>query len=92
MNTFFAVIALFLLGTTVAGLIRISFGPTAADRMLAAQLLGTSGVAILLLLSEAMNEPALRNVALVFVLLAVLTVVAFVERPSAKREDDQLEP
>jgi multicomponent Na+:H+ antiporter subunit F len=48
--------------------------------MLAAQLFGTTGVAVLLLLAEAQDLPALRDVALSFVLLAVLATVAFVKR------------
>lgn len=87
MSAFFTVIALLLLGTAVAGLIRIHHGPTPADRMLAAQLMGTSSVAILLLLSEALSQPALRNVALVFVVLAILVVVAFVKAPPAVDKD-----
>lgn len=70
--------ALVLLLTILAGLWRVLHGPDAADRMLAVQLFGTSGVAILLLLAEAMAAPALRDVALLFALLAVLGVVAFV--------------
>jgi len=67
---------------------RILRGPSEADRMLAAQLLGTTTVAILLLLAEAMGQPALRDVGLVFALLAAVTVVAFVRRawPSEKEE------
>lgn len=82
MSTFFTIVALLLLGTVVTGLIRVHHGPTPADRMLAVQLMGTSSVAILLLLSEALSQPALRNVALVFVVLAILVVVVFVKRPA----------
>jgi multicomponent Na+:H+ antiporter subunit F len=46
--------------------------------MLAAQLFGTTGVAILLVLAEATSAPALRDVALVFVLLAVVNTVVLV--------------
>ncbi len=73
-------VTLFLLGTLVAGLWRVLRGPTAADRMLAAQLFGTTAVAALLLLAEADGAPALRDVALVFALLAVVAVVTFVRR------------
>lgn len=74
------IVALFLLGTLVAGLWRVLRGPGAADRMLAAQLFGTTAVACLLLLAEAGEAPALRDVALVFALLAVVAVVTFVRR------------
>lgn len=71
-------VAVFLLLTIVGGLVRVFVGPTPADRMLAAQLFGTSGVAILLLLAQAAEAPALRDAALIFALLAALTTVAFV--------------
>lgn len=71
-------VALFLLLNIVGGLGRVLLGPTAADRMLAAQLFGTSGVAILLLLAQSQGAPALRDAALIFALLAALTGVAFV--------------
>ena len=80
METFYSGLALFLLLTLVAGLWRVLRGPTAADRMLAGQLFGTTAVACLLLMAQALDSPALRDVALVFALLAVVTAVAFVRR------------
>jgi multicomponent Na+:H+ antiporter subunit F len=73
-------VAVFLLGTIGAGLVRVARGPTPADRMLAAQLLGSTGAAILLLLAAAMHAPVLEDVALVFALLASIVMVAFVRR------------
>ena len=80
MDYIYVGLATLLLLTIAASLIRILRGPTAADRMLAAQLLGTTGVAALLLLAEVQTLGALRDVALVFALLAVLATVAFVKR------------
>ncbi|MCA1803995.1 MAG: hypothetical protein LC646_01205 [Xanthomonadaceae bacterium] len=80
MEQLYLALAVFLMLNVAAGLLRILRGPTAADRMLAAQLFGTTGVAILLLLAEAQGVPALRDVALVFALLAALATVAFVKR------------
>ena len=79
--------AVLLLLTLLAGLARVLKGPTRGDRMLAAQLFGTTGVGVLLLLAEAMGQPALRDVALVYALLAALAAVAFVKRgwPRAAR-------
>ena len=77
MQEFQLALAFFLLLNVIAGLVRIIRGPARADRMMAAQLFGTSGVAILLVLAEALDAPNLRNVALVFALLAVLATVAF---------------
>jgi multicomponent Na+:H+ antiporter subunit F len=89
MNDFFLGAAFFLLLTFLAGMVRVIIGPTKADRMLAAQLFGTTGVAILLLLAEGLGEPAARDVALVFAVLSGVAAVAFVRRsgppdPSAR--------
>ncbi|MCW8890560.1 MAG: monovalent cation/H+ antiporter complex subunit F [Sedimenticola sp.] len=80
MQTFYIALALFLLANLAAGMWRVLRGPGVADRMLAAQLFGTTAVAILLLLAEASGSHALRDVALVFALLAAVTAVAFVKR------------
>lgn len=69
-----------LLLAIAAGLIRVLTGPTAADRMLAAQLFGTCGVAILLLLAKGLDVPNLNDIALVFALLAPLATTTFVRR------------
>jgi multicomponent Na+:H+ antiporter subunit F len=69
-----------LLLTLLVGLIRVWRGPTPADRMLAAQLFGTTGVATLLILAESQAQPSLRDVALVLVTLASLGTVGFVSR------------
>jgi len=80
--------ALLLLLSLMAGLWRVLRGPTPADQMLAAQLFGTTAVAILLLLAHAFKQPDLRDIALVFALLAAVTAVAFVKRAWAVWEDD----
>lgn len=85
MNEGLLALALFLLLNVAAGLVRIARGPTPADRILAAQLFGTTGVAILLLLAQALERPALRDVALAFALLAAVTVAAFVQRAWARQ-------
>jgi multicomponent Na+:H+ antiporter subunit F len=79
-------LALFLLLNLGAGMWRVLRGPTAADRMLAAQLFGTIAVAILLLLAQVTGNGALRDVALVFALLAAVTAVTFVRRAWPKQE------
>ncbi|WP_044410410.1 monovalent cation/H+ antiporter complex subunit F [Thiomicrospira microaerophila] len=78
MNSFYMMIALILLVTMLLGLVRVMRGPSRVDRMLAAQLLGTSSVGILLLLALAFEQSALRDVALVFALLAAVSGLAFV--------------
>ncbi len=81
-------LAVFLMLNLGAGMWRVLRGPTAADRMLAAQLFGTTAVAILLLLAEASGSAVLRDVALVFALLAAVTAVAFVRRAWTDREEE----
>jgi multicomponent Na+:H+ antiporter subunit F len=74
------VLALALLLNVGAGMWRVARGPTVADRMQAALLFGTAGVAVLLVLAEAMSAPALRDVALAFALLASVVTVGFLRR------------
>lgn len=88
MQTLYFALALFLLLNLVAGMWRILRGPTAADRMLAAQLFGTTAVASLLLLAQASGSSRLRDVALIFALLAAVTAVAFARRAWVVWEDD----
>lgn len=78
MRTIHVLLAIVLLLTLVGGLVRILRGPAAADRMLAAQLFGTTGVAVLLVLAEGLALGSLRDVALVFSLLAAVNAVVFV--------------
>jgi multicomponent Na+:H+ antiporter subunit F len=69
----------FVLAMVALGLIRILRGPGDDDRIMAAQLLGTGGIAALLLLAEAMRAPAAVDVALILALLAAFVSVAFVK-------------
>jgi multicomponent Na+:H+ antiporter subunit F len=67
-----------LLAAMAVGLFRILIGPTSADRLLAAQLVGTSGIGVLLLLAHILEAPALADVSLVFALLAAVSIATFV--------------
>lgn len=80
MDKLYLAMAVFLLLTLIAGLWRVLWGPTPADRMLAAQLFATTTVACVLLMAEAFSRPSFRDIALVFALLAAVTAVAFVRR------------
>lgn len=73
-------LATLIVFTVFLGILRIEWGPTGADRMLAAMLFGTSGVALVLVLAELNGSPGLRDAALVFALLGALTAIAFVKR------------
>lgn len=77
----FVVAALALFLTFVASLVRILCGPTEPDHMMAAQIFGTTGVAVLLLLARITHE-AIIDVALVLAPLAALAAVAFSRRPA----------
>jgi multicomponent Na+:H+ antiporter subunit F len=83
METFYLVVALLLVANIIAGLFRVFLGPTPADRMLSAQLFGTTGTAVFLLLAETFGVPAMRDAALVLVVLSVMAVVAFVRKLEA---------
>ncbi len=68
----------FLLLNLLTGLWRIVVGPTAADRMLALLLFGSTTVAVLLIMAQWLGDGALRTVALLFVVLATIATLAFV--------------
>jgi multicomponent Na+:H+ antiporter subunit F len=71
-----------LLLTVAASLVRVLLGPTAADRMMGAQLAGTGGIAILLLLAVVSRKWAIVDVALILALLAAFAAVGFVKAAS----------
>lgn len=77
MIEFFLIAAGFVLATVALGLVRILRGPGDAERMMAAQLLGSGGVAVLLLLATATGISGAVDVALTFALLAAFASVAF---------------
>ena len=67
-------------------------GPTLADRLLTTQLFGTTGVAVLILLTGSLRELTLLNVAITFNILACLMVVCLVQLWSRRvtvKEDDE---
>ncbi|MGD8558540.1 MAG: monovalent cation/H+ antiporter complex subunit F [Gammaproteobacteria bacterium] len=89
MNLFLTVASLVVLGTITVGLLRVLLGPHRADRMVAAQLFGTAGVAWILLLGYATDRPLLSDIALVLALLAAVTAIAFVQRAWQSLREDQ---
>ena len=68
------------------GLLRVLLGPSAGDRMLATQLIGTAGVGILLPLSLLLDQPALIDVALLLALLAAVAAAAFTGQQEAHHD------
>jgi len=66
-----------LVGTLVVGMWRVQRGPSAADRMQSALLIGATTVAILLVLAEWQQQPALRVATLLVVMLAAVVSITF---------------
>ena len=72
--------AVLLFVTLITGLIRALIGPSLQDRMLSIQLLGTGGVALLILLGLLLEVEALVDTALVLALLAAVAAAALTRR------------
>jgi multicomponent Na+:H+ antiporter subunit F len=70
--------AALILAMVGLGLIRVLRGPADADRMMAAQLLGTGGIAAVLLVGAATGMAAAVDIALTLALLAAFASFAFV--------------
>jgi multicomponent Na+:H+ antiporter subunit F len=79
--------AVFVLAMVGLGLFRVLKGPSATDRMMAAQLIGSGGVAVLLLLSFAMDLPAVIDAALMLAILAVFASAGFVNSATPRSRD-----
>ena len=88
MVEFLYVTAAILLLLTGLGLARMLWGPLPADRMMAAQLVGTGGGAIALLIATASGTTAIIDIALVLALLAAFAAVALsLGEPGTKQQD-----
>lgn len=90
------VFASLVLLAVAASLTRIWHGPTPADRIMGAQIAGTGGIAVVLLVGFAGARAAALDVALVLALLAAFASVGFVKAASADgagdpEEDDPAE-
>jgi multicomponent Na+:H+ antiporter subunit F len=88
MTGFLLAAAGFVLVTVAFGLVRILRGPGDADRMMAAQLLGSGGVAALLLAGAATGNSAAVDVALTLAVLAAFASVAFFKSAPGAAADD----
>jgi multicomponent Na+:H+ antiporter subunit F len=82
MTDFLFIVATLVLATVALGLFGISRRSSAIDLIMAVQLLGTGGTAILLLLAAATATPSIVDVALMLALLAAFAAVAFVRSAS----------
>lgn len=79
MTEFLLSMAAFVLAMVALGLVRVARGPGYADRMMAAQLLGSGSIGVLLLFAAATGDPAVVDVALTLALLAAFASIAFVQ-------------
>ena len=88
MAEFLLAAALFVLAMVALGFVRIMRGPGDADRMMGAQLIGTGGIAVLLLLSAATGTGPIVDVALTLALLAAFASVGFFKSAADAPADD----
>lgn len=79
MDSFLRVAAALVVLAVGLGLVRIFRGSRDADRMMAVQLLGTAGIAVMMLLAGTWHGTATLDVALTLALLAAFASVAFVK-------------
>ena len=80
--------AAFVVLMVAVGLVRVARGPGRAERMMAAQLLGTGAIGALLLFGVASGEGAVFDVALTLALLSAFASIAFVK--FALRQDQKV--
>jgi multicomponent Na+:H+ antiporter subunit F len=90
-TTFLTAASIIVLATIGIGFVRVLLGPGKADRLIAAQLFGTAGVAWILLFAYATDKPGLSDVALVLALLAAVSAIAFVKRAWKSAEEEPYE-
>jgi multicomponent Na+:H+ antiporter subunit F len=91
MISFLSGAAVFVLLAIAGGMLRVLYGPAQVDRMMASQLLGTGGVALLLLLAAVTDSPSNIDVALMLALFAAFASIAFVAS-APRKENEQVEP
>jgi multicomponent Na+:H+ antiporter subunit F len=87
MSDFLLAVAGIILLTVAIGLWRVLRGPDDVDRTLAAQLLGTGGIAVLLLAAAGTRAEGAEDVALGLALLAAFASVAFATGLAADEDD-----
>jgi multicomponent Na+:H+ antiporter subunit F len=88
MTEFLLAAAFFILAMVALGLLRVLRGPADADRMMAAQLLGTGSIAIVLLTGAAAGQAMMINVALTLAILAAFAGLAFAKAGDTAAQDE----
>ena len=87
MSEFLLAAAGLIVLTVAVGLARILRGSDDVERLMAVQLLGTGGIAALLLIAYATHVPGVEDVALGLALLAAFATIAFVNLIDADQGD-----
>jgi multicomponent Na+:H+ antiporter subunit F len=87
MNELLLAAAGLILFTVAVGLVRIMRGSDEVEGLMAVQLLGTGGIAALLLIAVATSVPGVEDVALGLALLAAFVAIAFVNLLDADHGD-----
>jgi multicomponent Na+:H+ antiporter subunit F len=91
MLEFLIAAAVIVIVTVAAGLARVLRGPGNAERMMAAQLLGTGGIAALILFGAATGYGAAVDLALTLAMLAAFASIAFIKKGSFTEQPDDEE-
>lgn len=89
MDDFLRAATVFVLAMVALGLLCILRGPRDADRMMAAQLFGSGGIAALLLFESATGLKPVIDVALTLAVLAAFASVAFVKAGMGRNARDE---
>lgn len=85
--------AAFVVLMVALGLVRVARGPGRAERMMAAQLLGTGAIGALLLVGTATGDGSVVDVTMTLALLSAFASIAFVkfairqDQPATQAED-----
>jgi multicomponent Na+:H+ antiporter subunit F len=82
--------AVLVLAAVAAGLARVLRGPGDTERIMAAQLLGTGGIAALLLFGAAAGSGSAIDLALMLALLAAFATIAFVKKGTTQERPEDL--
>ena len=89
MNELLLLAAGLIVFTVAIGLARILRGPNEVEKLMAVQLLGTGGIAALLLIANATHVPGVDDVALGLALLAPFATIAFVNLVDADEGESE---
>jgi len=88
MIEYFMVAAVLFAVLVVITLLRLIFGKTAADKMVALDVINVLVVIIMIVLSIAFREPILVDVGIVYALLSFVATIYIAKYLGGRKEDD----